>query len=153
MKEDTNEHTNESVHEEIGNLDLVQRGVLDFLLLKGKDGLTIDEIGNRSSIKDALEELRKDGLVYRVEEQRGTQWTFRYFVKEETLKALDDLFLGFIIDNPGVTTHDIVVECPYSYKTILDRLSELTKKGYIRVEPGEQKGKITEKWYATVEVA
>ncbi|KYK33481.1 MAG: hypothetical protein AYK18_14955 [Theionarchaea archaeon DG-70] len=150
---DTDTCSSESVREKIVKLDLLQQGVLDTLLLKGKEGLSTEEIGNRPSVKDTLEELRKNGLIYYVDEQRNNQWVQRYFVKKETLEALDKTFLAFVIDHPGTTTQEILDQCPYCYQTVSNRLSELTEKGLIRLETVKQEGKITEKWHSTVVVA
>lgn len=150
---DTDTCSSESVREKIGKLDLLQQGVLDFLLLKGKEGLSTKEIGERSSVTTTLKQLEENRLIRHVDEQRGTEWTIRYFVKEETLEAIDETFLAFIIDHSGTTTHNILEECPFSYKVMWDRLSELTGKGLIRLETVKKEGKITEKWYPTVVVA
>ena len=148
---DTN--ARKTLKEKICDLTLIQKGILDLLILLRKEGVIPDQFAGKESIKAELENLRDKGLISRVDEQRETEWIFRYFIKEETVEAFDRILLAFISDNPGVSSKDIYVQSPYSYKTLSDRIAVLTKKGYIRLEVGEQEGKITEKWYATVAVA
>jgi transcription initiation factor IIE alpha subunit len=75
-------------------LESIQKQILD-LLAQHKDGLTREEICERStitekSVKASLSELRKKRLIYAVDEQRRNDiWRTRYFLSSEILKSSD----------------------------------------------------------------
>jgi transcription initiation factor IIE alpha subunit len=79
-------------NKKVEHLESIQKQILD-LLAQHKDGLTREEICERStitekSVKASLSELRKKRLIYAVDEQRRNDiWRTRYFLSSEISKS------------------------------------------------------------------